>query len=145
VVHVPYRGGGPSINGLIAGDVQYTFEGTSVLAPLVEAGKLRALATTSPTRIKEMPELPTMIESGFPGFSSVSWTALLAPLKTPSEIIDKLNAAVNETAKTPEFRAALEKLGNEVVGGRPKVLADMIRGDTEKWAPILKSLNLELN
>ena len=70
VVHVPYRGGGPSINGLVAGDVQFTFEGTSVLVPLIQAGRLRAFATPSKTRIPEMPELPTMIESGFPGFAA---------------------------------------------------------------------------
>ena len=145
VVHVPYRGGGPSINGLVAGDVQYTFEGTSVLAPLVEAGRLRALATINPERVREMPNLPTMIESGFPRFSSVSWTGLLAPLKTPPEIVDKLNAAVNEAAKTPEFKQALDKLGAEVVGGPPQVLGEMIKGDTERWTPIIKSLKLELN
>ena len=143
VVHVPYRGGGPSINGLVAGDVQFTFEGTSVLVPLIQAGRLRALATPSKTRIPEMPELPTMIESGFPGFAATSWTGLLAPAKTPKPIIDKLNAAVNEAIKTPEFKAALAKLSTEVVGGPPRELANMIKGDLAIWGPLVKSLNLQ--
>ena len=143
VVHVPYRGGGPSINGLVAGDVQFTFEGTSVLVPLIQAGKLRALATPSKTRIPEMPELPTMIEAGVPGFVATSWTGLLAPAKTPKPIIDKLNAAVNDVAKTAEFKDALAKLSTEVVGGPPQELANMIKGDLGIWAPLIKSLNLQ--
>ena len=142
VVHVPYRGGGPSINGLIAGDVQYTFEGTSVLVPLVQAGKLRALATTAPNRIHELPDLPTMIESGFPGFWSTSWTGLLAPAKTPRDIVLKINAAVNEAAKAPDFREALAKLSNDVIGGAPEALAKVIKDDTDKWGPVVKALNL---
>jgi tripartite-type tricarboxylate transporter receptor subunit TctC len=143
VVHVPYRGGGPSINGLVAGDVQFTFEGTSVLVPLIQAGKLRALATPSAKRIPEMPELPTMIEAGVPGFVATSWTGLLAPAKTPKPIIDRLNAAVNEVAKTAEFKDALAKLSTEVVGGPPQELANMIKGDLAIWAPLIKSLNLQ--
>jgi tripartite-type tricarboxylate transporter receptor subunit TctC len=143
-VHVPYRGGGPSINGLVAGDVQFTFEGTSVLLPLVQTGKLRALATTSPTRLKELPDLPTMIESGFQGFATTSWTGLLGPAKTPRDIVGKLNVAVNEVVKTPEFTEAMAKLGNDVVGGPPENLAKMIKDDTARWGPVVKALNLQV-
>jgi tripartite-type tricarboxylate transporter receptor subunit TctC len=122
--------------------VQYTFEGTGVLMPLIQAGKLRALATPSKTRIPQMPELPTMIESGFPGFWSTSWTGLLAPARTPRPIIVKLNAAVNEAARTPEFKDALAKLSTDVVGGAPEELSIMIKDDLGKWGPIVKSLNL---
>src|SRR5262249_50966736 len=92
LVQGPCLGGGPSINDLVAGQVQMTFEGTSVLVPLIRAGKLRALATTSGKRIAELPELPTMAEAGFAGFVSTSWTGLLAPARTPHEVIRKLNA-----------------------------------------------------
>jgi tripartite-type tricarboxylate transporter receptor subunit TctC len=141
VVHVPYRGGGPSINGLLGGDVQFTFEGTGVLLPLIEAGKLRALATTSRQRIPQRPDLPTMIESGFPGFWSSSWTAILAPARTPGAIVSKLNAAINDMAKSPDFRAAIEKISNTPLGGTPDDLTAMIRGDQEKWGPVVKSLH----
>jgi tripartite-type tricarboxylate transporter receptor subunit TctC len=142
IVHVPYRGGGPSINDLVGGQVQMTFEGTSVLVPLIQAGKLKALATTSPKRIAELPDLPTMAESGFPGFVSTSWTGLLAPARTPPVVIDKLNALLNEGVRSAELKAALAKLNNEPLGGTPKDFTDMINGDIAKWAPVVKALGL---
>lgn len=142
IVHVPYRGGGPSINDLVGGQVQMTFEGTSVLVPLIQAGKLRALTTASPTRIAELPDVPTMVESGFPGFVSTSWTGLLAPAKTPGEVIAKLNAQVNAAVKSPEFKSALAKLSNEPLGGTPQDFTNQIKADIAKWAPIVKALGL---
>ena len=143
IVHVPYRGGGPSINDLVAGQVQMTFEGTSVLLPLIQSGKLRALATTSSKRIPELPDLPTMVESGFPGFVSTSWTGLLAPAHTPRAVIDKLNTQINEGVRSPDFKAALAKLSNEPLGGTPQAFTDMIKGDIGKWAPIVTALGLK--
>jgi tripartite-type tricarboxylate transporter receptor subunit TctC len=142
IVHVPYRGGGPSINDVVAGQVQMTFEGTSVLLPLIKAGKLRALAVTSAKRIPELPELPTMIESGFPGFSSTSWTGLLAPAHTPPAVVAKLNAQINAGLKAPELTSALERLSTHPLGGPPEGLTELIKNDTAKWAPIVKSLGL---
>ena len=142
IVHVPYRGGGPSINDLVGGQVQMTFEGTSVLVPLIQAGKLRALATTSSTRIAELPDLPTMLESGFPGFVSTSWTGLLAPAKTPHEVIAKLNAQINEGVTSPDLKAALARLNNEPLGGTPQDFTNQIKADIAKWAPIVKALGL---
>ena len=145
IVHVPYRGGGPSINDLVAGQVQMTFEGTSVLLPLIHSGKLRALATTSSKRITELPELPTMMESGFPGFVSTSWTGLLAPAHTPREVIERLNAQVNEGLKSAEFKSALAKLSNQPLGGTPQDFTDVIKNDIGKWTPIVQALGLKAN
>jgi tripartite-type tricarboxylate transporter receptor subunit TctC len=142
IVHVPYRGGGPSINDLVGGQVQMTFEGTSVLLPLIESGKLRALAVTSAKRLPQLPDVPTMTESGFPGFVSTSWTGLLAPAHTPRAVIDKLNVQINEGLKTPELKAALARVSNEPVGGTPQDFANMIKGDIDKWAPVVKALGL---
>ena len=139
----PYRGGGPSINDLVGGQVQMTFEGTSVLLPLIQSGKLKALATTRAKRLAELPELPTMAESGFPGFVSTSWTGLLAPARTPRAVIDKLNAELNQAAASPEFKTALSKLSNEPLGGTPQDFTDTIKGDIAKWAPIVKALGLK--
>src|ERR1700730_7956286 len=100
IVHVPYKGGGPSVTDLIAGNVQMTFEGASVLLPLIQAGKLRALAVTAPKRIAQLPDVPTMIESGYPNFVTTAWTGLLAPAHTPPAIIAKLNATINDGLKT---------------------------------------------
>ncbi len=143
IVHVPYRGGGPSINDLVGGQVQMTFEGTSVLLPLIRSGKVRALATTSAKRIAELPDLPTMVESGFPGFVSTSWTGLLAPAHTPREVIERLNAQINAGVKSPEFTSALARLSNEPLGGTPQAFTDVIKGDIAKWTPIVTALGLK--
>jgi tripartite-type tricarboxylate transporter receptor subunit TctC len=142
IVHVPYKGGGPSINDVVAGNVQMTFEGTSVLLPLIQAGRLRALAVTTPKRIPQLPDVPTMVESGFPNFVSTSWTGLLAPAHTPQPVIAKLNAAINAGLKMPEFKTALERLSNEPIGGSPADLTAVIKADLDKWSPIVSSLGL---
>jgi len=143
VVHVPYRGGGPSINDVVAGQIDFTFEGTSVLLPLIQAGKLRALAVTSPNRVRELPDVPTMIESGFPGFSSTSWTGLLAPARTSPDVIAKLNREINEAVQSPDFKAALAKLSSEPLGGTPQDFSSLIKADIGKWQPIVNALNLK--
>jgi tripartite-type tricarboxylate transporter receptor subunit TctC len=142
IVHVPYKGGGPSITDLVAGNVQMTFEGTSVLLPLIEAGKLRALAVTTPKRIPQLPDVPTMVESGYPNFVSTSWTGLLAPAHTPQAVIDKLNATINAGLKTPDLRKALANLSNEPLGGTPQDFTDQIKADIAKWSPVINSLGL---
>jgi tripartite-type tricarboxylate transporter receptor subunit TctC len=143
IVHVPYKGGGPSINDVVAGNVQMTFEGTSVLLPLIQAGRLRALAVTTPKRIPQLPDVPTMVESGFPNFVSTSWTGLLAPAHTPQPIIEKLNAAINDGLKTPELKTALERLSNAPLGGTPADFTVVIKADLAKWSPIVKTLGLD--
>ena len=100
-VHVPYKGGGPSIQAVIAGEVQFTFENPAVSLPLARANTVRALAVTSETRSAQAPELPTMIESGLPDFASVSFTGVVAPAGTPAAIVNRLNATINETLKIP--------------------------------------------
>jgi len=143
IVHVPYKGGAPSINDLVAGNVQMTFEGTSVLLPLIEAGRLRALAVTTAKRIPQLPDVPTMVESGFPNFVVTSWTGLLAPAHTPRPVIAKLNATVNEGLKKPELVKALANLSNDPTGGTPADFTAMIKSDLAKWSPIIKSLGLD--
>ena len=143
VTHVPYKGGGPSINGLLAGDVQFTFEATSVLLPLIEASKLRALAVTSAERIPQLPNVPTMVESGYPGFVVKTWTGLLAPAKTPASVIAKLNASANRALAAPEFRTAVQRVSSEPLGGTPQDFTNLMKSDIAKWTPIVKSLGLQ--
>jgi tripartite-type tricarboxylate transporter receptor subunit TctC len=143
IVHVPYKGGGPSITDLLGGQVQMTFEGTSVLLPLIQAGKLRALAVTAAQRIPQLPDVPTMVESGYPNFVSTSWTGLLAPAHTPQAIIDKLNTAINEGLKTPELQAALTRISYAPLGGTPADFTAMMKAELAKWSPVVKSLGLD--
>jgi tripartite-type tricarboxylate transporter receptor subunit TctC len=143
VVHVPYRGGGPSIQDVVAGNIQFTFEGISVLLPLIQEGRLRALAVTSAKRSPLLPDLPTMIESGFADFQSTSWTGLLAPAGTAPDIVARLNGAVNTALKSAEMKVALNKLAGDALGGAPQELTKVIESDLAKWGPIVKALNLQ--
>jgi tripartite-type tricarboxylate transporter receptor subunit TctC len=143
IVHVPYKGGGPSINDVVAGNVQMTFEGTSVLLPLIQAGRLRALAVTTAKRLPQLPDVPTMVESGFPNFVSASWSGLLAPAHTPKPIVAKLNAAINDGLKSPDTIKALAALSNEPLGGPPEDFTATIKADIGKWSPIITALGLD--
>jgi len=145
VIHVPYRGGGPSIQDVVAGHIQFTFEGISVLLPLIQSGQLRALAVTSAKRSPLLPDVPTMIESGFPDFTTSAWTGLLAPAGTPPEVIAKLNGAVNGALQGAEMKAALERLAGDALGGPPQALTKVIESDIGRWAPIVKALNLQVD
>jgi tripartite-type tricarboxylate transporter receptor subunit TctC len=144
VVHVPYRGGGPSIQDVVAGHIQFTFEGISVLLPFIQSGQLRALGVTSAKRSPLLPELPTMIESGFPDFATSAWTGLLAPAGTPPAVIAKLNGAVNAALQGAEMKAALDRLAADTLGGPPQELTKVIASDISKWAPIVQALNLQV-
>jgi tripartite-type tricarboxylate transporter receptor subunit TctC len=145
IVHVPYRGGAPSIQDVVAGNLQMTFESTGVLLPLIRDGKLRALATPSAKRIAEMPELPTLIESGYPNMVSTSWTGLLAPLGTPADIIAKLNSKINQGLKSPELTGPLRKISSMPLGGTPADFTELMKADLARWTPVVKSLNLKTN
>jgi tripartite-type tricarboxylate transporter receptor subunit TctC len=143
IVHVPYKGGGPSINDVVAGNVQMTFEATSVLLPLIKVGRLRALAVTSPKRITELPDVPTMVESGFPGFVTTAWSGLLAPAHTPQPVVDKLNATINDGLKSPELQYALTQLSYVPMGGTPAEFTETMKSEIGRWSPIVKSLGLD--
>lgn len=143
IVHIPYKGGAPSITDVISGQVQMTFETTSVLLPLVREGKLRALAVTSAARQPQLPDIPTMIESGVPGFLANSWTGVVAPAGTPAAAVGKLNAAINEGLRAPANRANFEKLGVEVKIGSVQDFAAQIGGELQKWSGIVQSSGIK--
>jgi tripartite-type tricarboxylate transporter receptor subunit TctC len=145
IVHVPYKGGGPSITDLLAGNVQMTFENSSVLLPLIQSGALRALAVTTQKRIPQLPDVPTMIESDFPDFVTVAWTGLLAPAHTPDPIIKKLNATINQGLKTPELAGALAKVSVDPLGGTPADFTQTMKAELTRWTPLVKSLGLVEN
>jgi tripartite-type tricarboxylate transporter receptor subunit TctC len=143
IVHVPYKGGGPSVTDLVAGNVQLTFENSGVLIPLIESGKLRALAVTSPQRMPELPDVPTMVESGYPTFVITAWTGLVAPAHTPVSVIAKLNAAINAGLATPALREPLVKLGFAALGGTPADLTAVMRTELDRWRPIVTRIGLD--
>lgn len=144
IVHVPYKGGGPSIQDVVAGNIEMTFEGSGVLLPLIESGKLRALAVASAKRNPGLPDVPTMVESGYPGFVTSGWTGLLAPAGTLAAIINRLNGAINAGLQSEELKAGLAKLRAETLGGTPQDFSELIKSDTARWQPIVQSLNLKM-
>jgi tripartite-type tricarboxylate transporter receptor subunit TctC len=143
IVHVPYKGGGPALTSVVAGDTQMTFDTIATSLQLVAAGKLRALAIAGPKRLAELPDVPTMREAGFPTIATGAWTALMAPRGTPPEIIAKLNAATNAALVAEPMKSALAKLGAQPRGGPPQALADHIERELKKWTPIVQALNLK--
>jgi tripartite-type tricarboxylate transporter receptor subunit TctC len=142
VVHVPYRGGGPSMQAVIAGEVQYTFENPASAIPHVKEGTTRGLAVTSETRHPHLPALPTMIESGLPDFVSVSFTGVVAPAGTPAPIVSRLNAVINETLKTPEISATLVKLAVDAKSGTSAEFSAFLARELERLAPVVKAAGI---
>ena len=144
IVHVPYKGGGPALVAVVAGEAQLTFDTVATSLPLVRDGKLRVLAIVGTQRVAELPDVPTMLDLGFPTISTGAWTALLAPKATPPAIIAKLNAAVNQALGSEPMQSTLAKLGALPRGGTPQALAERMADETKKWAPIVAALNLKV-
>ena len=145
IVHVPYKGGGLALQAVMTGETQMTFDTIGTSLQLVRQGKLRALAVGGASRAAELPEVPTMVEAGFPALTTGAWTALLAPKETPPAIIAKPNAATHAALRAEPMQSTLAKLGAQPRGGTPQDLADYIQSEKAKWTPIVQSLNLKVN
>ena len=143
IVHVPYKGGGPSLTGVVTGETQMTFDTVATAAQLVADGRLRALAVAGPKRVADLPNVPTMTEAGFPTLATGAWTALLTPRDTPPDIIAKLNAATNAALTSEPMKSTLAKFGAQPRGGTPQELADHMAEEVKKWRPVVESLNLK--
>ena len=138
MVHIPYKGRATAIPDLLGGRVTMMFDNMPSSLALVREGKLRALGVTSSTRSPAAPDIPTIAESGLPGFDAVSWFALFAPANTPKPIIDKLQTEVRKILKTPDIRKRLADNGLDPVGGTPEELAAYQKSEIGKWAKVVK-------
>jgi tripartite-type tricarboxylate transporter receptor subunit TctC len=145
LLHVPYKGGGPAAAAVMGGEVDMVFGEPSTLLPHVASGKLRAIATTGAKRSISLPDLPTIAESGVPGYDVTSWNGVLVPAGTPAEAINKLNAEFNKVLANPAMRERLLKIGYEPVGGAPEALSKHIEAETKKWGPVIKQSGLQIN
>jgi tripartite-type tricarboxylate transporter receptor subunit TctC len=142
IQHVPYRGAGPVITDLLGGRITMYFGPVSSLIPLVRDGKVRALAVTSAARFPAAPDLPTMIELGYPGFESTLSMGLMAPTGTPPAIIAKIHEAAVKALAPPEVRQRLKDIGMEVIGSSPAEFAAAIKAETPQWAKVIKDAGL---
>jgi tripartite-type tricarboxylate transporter receptor subunit TctC len=142
MVHVPYKGGGPAAASVLAGETQVLFGSVASSMPQVKAGKLKALATTGLKRSKVAPELPTIAESGFPGFDVSSWYALLVPARTPASIVDRLRAAAIKVLALSDVAEQMGRQGLEIETSTPAELAARIKAETRTWADVIKSAGI---
>ena len=139
MTHVPYKGSAMAITDLIGGQVQVMFDNLPSSLPQIKAGKLRAIAVTSAQRAPALPDVPTIAESGLPGFEATSWFGLVAPAGTPSSIVGRINADVNQWLQSPEAKEKLLAQGAVAAGGSPEQFAAYIHTETEKWARVVKA------
>jgi tripartite-type tricarboxylate transporter receptor subunit TctC len=142
--HVPYRIGTQALPDLMSGDLQVGFNYIPTFVPPIQSGAIRGLAVTSLLRLRDLPNVPTVAESGFPGFEASGWNALVAPAGTPREIIDKLNAAANAFLKSDAGRQQLDKMGITAIGGTPEELKAHLARENAKWGPIVREANISL-
>lgn len=138
MVHVPFKGGGPTIANLVAGQVSLAFETMLALSPFLKAGRVRALAVASAKRSSVMPELPTIAELGFPSIVAENWYGVYAPAGTSKAIISRLNTEIVKILRTQEVKERFQGLGTEVVASTPEELAEYIRTEIEKWSKTAK-------
>jgi len=143
-IHVPYKGSGPALTDLMGGQIDFMIDTMLSAMPFVTSGKLKALATTGKTRSPVLPDVPTIAEQGYPGFEAVAWIGLLAPAKTPPEIVAKLNADVKKIIETPEFKARLSVQGFNAEWQKPDAFAGLMKNEVQKWGAIVKSANVKV-
>jgi tripartite-type tricarboxylate transporter receptor subunit TctC len=137
--HVPYKGGPAALTDLIGGQVDVMFETLTATLPLVKSGKLRAIAVSSSNRAAALPEMPTIAESGYPGFTGVPWVAMAAPVKTPKPIINRLNADVNKILNMPEVKQSFLAAGTEPLVMSIEQLDQFVKSESVKWGRAVKA------
>lgn len=143
LTHVPYKGTGPALTDLLGGQVDLMISVVVSSAPLVKAGKLRALAVTGAHRSAFAPDVPTIAESGVPGYEFNTWYGIEAPAGTPAPVVARINADVGRAMQAPEVRASLKELGMEPLSGTPEAFGALIRAEVAKWAKVARNVDLK--
>ena len=142
MIHVPYKGGGPSVIALLSGEVAVSFASMPSAIGHIRAGKLRALAVTTAQRTASVPDLPTISEAGVPGYAAETWLGLAAPAATPKAIIDQLHAAAVQTFTRPEVKERLEGLGYVVRLSSPEEYGRYVRSEIDKWRKVVQAAHI---
>jgi tripartite-type tricarboxylate transporter receptor subunit TctC len=138
VVHIPYKGSGPLATDLLGGQITMSFDTITPVLQHIKSGKLRALAVTTAKRSSALPEVPTLDESGLKGFNIGTWFGVLAPVATPKDVVARLNAEMVKVIQSPEFRKRMDEIGAEPIGNSTEQMGQQIKGETEKFAKLVK-------
>jgi tripartite-type tricarboxylate transporter receptor subunit TctC len=145
IVDVPYKSGATALADILSGQMDVAFEPTSLMLGQLKAGKLRSLAITSTTRNPELPDVPTVIECGYPDYTAGTWSGIVAPAGTPAAIVSRLNSAINKTILAPETKANLAKLGAEPMTGSPEEFAKFLAEETRKWTTVIQKSGIKFD
>ena len=145
IVHVPYKGGAAGIADLISGQVQVMLESTNSITPFVKAGRVRALAVTSPKRAPALPDVPTVAEAGVPGYELTTWAGIVGPVGLPQPIVARLNAELNKAAASPAFKDKATAIGSEPLSGTPEQFGQFIRSEFTKWGEVIKRSGVKID
>lgn len=145
LTHVPYKGAAPAMNDVLGNQVPLTFDNIITTLPLVKAGKLRALAVSTKQRSRVAPDIPTLAESGVPGFDATAWFGLFAPAGTPREVIARLNQEVVDAVKDPTVSEKLLQLGGEPMSSTPRAFDAFFRAEVAKWAQVVRSAKIKID
>jgi tripartite-type tricarboxylate transporter receptor subunit TctC len=143
IVHVPYKGGGPAMADLVGGQVLFSFASMASAVPFVKSGRLRAIAVSGGERSALFPDVPTVAESGLPGFASEDWQGILAPANTPADVVQKLNAEIGRILLLPDVKAKLTAAGFDPKPSTPEWFGQFIQAETQKWAKLLKGIGIK--
>jgi len=144
VTHVPYKGGGPNLNALLGGEIQITVASVPASLGHVKAGRVKALGLTSVKRSAVLPEVPTIAESGVPGYEAKNWYGILAPAGVPKPIVAKLNGQINESLRAPDLVEAIAKQGAEVEGGTPEAFRKYLQSEIAKWSKVIEAAGVQV-
>ena len=145
IVHVPFNGSPPAVTATIQGETQMLFAVMQPLQAQIQAGKLRAIAVTTAKRFPLLPDIPTIAEAGYPGFEALAWNGILVAAGTPRPIIQRLNTEINAILKDPSVKSTLNAQGFDLIGGTPEDFANLIRSESEKWAPVIKRTGAKID
>ncbi|GAB3659305.1 Bug family tripartite tricarboxylate transporter substrate binding protein [Ramlibacter alkalitolerans] len=138
LTHVPYKGASQGVTDVIAGSVQLYVSSIPTLISHIQSGKMRAIAVTSLKRVDDLPNVPTIAESGYKGFEAVTWFGILGPANLPKDMVARLNADINKALKDPELKKKMDAQGADILGGTPEQFATLIRDDIGRWGKIVK-------
>jgi tripartite-type tricarboxylate transporter receptor subunit TctC len=143
--HVPYKGAAQATTDLIGGQVQLSMSSVPTLIGHIRSGKMRPIAVTSLTRVDDIPQVPTIAESGYKGFETITWFGFVAPAHTPKDIVSKLNAEINKALQSPDVKKKLSDQGADILGGSPEKFGALIKSDIAYWAPVIKESGAKLD